>query len=130
MTVPKLTYAWSLPEATSTTVMPEICTACEQSAVDDLYQHKPEVTFLACFNFSHLRSGSPTAFTHQVHELDLCKLFMHSFIIYGIWPQASIDTHTRVQCSPTTVKHHSCVPIPCVYLMLHNTKISWACKQA
>ena len=28
-------YAWSLPEATSTTVVPEICTACEQPAVDD-----------------------------------------------------------------------------------------------
>ena len=31
-------YAWPLPEATSTTVVIEICTACGQPAVDDLYR--------------------------------------------------------------------------------------------
>ena len=29
-------YAWLLPEATPTTVVTEICTACEQPAIDDL----------------------------------------------------------------------------------------------
>ena len=29
-------YTWTLPEATSTTVVIEICTACGQPAVDDL----------------------------------------------------------------------------------------------
>ena len=44
---------------TSTTIFTEICTACEQHTVNDLQQHKPEVGFHACFNFSRLHSGSP-----------------------------------------------------------------------
>ena len=29
-------YTWPLPEATSTTVVIEICTACRQPTIDDL----------------------------------------------------------------------------------------------
>ena len=35
-TVSVATYAWSLPGATSTTIVIEICTACGQPAVNDL----------------------------------------------------------------------------------------------
>ena len=31
-------YAWPLPEATSTTAVIEICTACGQPTVDDLHR--------------------------------------------------------------------------------------------
>ena len=38
-------------------------------------------------------------------ELDLrnIKIYMCSFIIYGIWPQASKHTHARAQCSHASV---------------------------
>ena len=58
-------YAFPLPEATSTTVMIKICTACWQPAVDDLYS-KQRVTCHVCYNFSCLNSGKLTL--HSFHD--------------------------------------------------------------
>ena len=45
-------YAWPLPEATSTTVMIDICTACEQPAIDDLFRQTRNKCHVN-FSFSH-----------------------------------------------------------------------------
>ena len=85
-------YAWSLPEATSTTVH---ITACEWPAVVGRVE--------ACFNFS------PAASTglHMLHNIiNLREIFECAhlkFTVSGWSKQASIDTHTCAQCSDASV---------------------------
>ena len=96
---------------------------CEQPAVDaGLVRSccdKQEVRCRACFNLSCLRYGcrrctlavaqhcpSPTKLrllTKCTRTFNFQEIFKCVFKIYGIWPQASIDTHTLPQCSPASV---------------------------
>ena len=62
-------------------------------------EYKPKESCYTCFNFCCLCSGSPTLHSDsscmlRVLDQSLWNIWMHSFQIYGVWPQASKHVRT------------------------------------
>jgi len=77
---------------------------------------------LATRNYRRLHSSLQASHT----ELDLHNIKMHSFKIYGIWPQATKHTHAHAQSSNASVglaqahPNYTCILSPRQLFPLEN----------
>ena len=129
-------YAWPLPEATSTTVVIEICIWLVGN-LPSMICSKQGVSWQSTFSCLNSDPGNQrctlvSSLQASPTELDLCNIKIHmcslKFTVYGC-KQASKHTHAHAQCSHASVGLAQAHPNYCTcsrgilsYFHIHSPK--------